>query len=66
MSKLGEDLIQSLKEAVAHAKGNGPSTEHVPGSPSGPEGDDGEAETTRATDDAEPGKTAMIGFRESD
>ena len=33
MSKLGDDLIQSLKEAVAHAKGDGPGTEHAPTSP---------------------------------
>lgn len=31
MSKLGSDLIQSLKEAVAHAKGDGTGTEHSPG-----------------------------------
>ena len=30
MTKLGDDLIQSLKEAVAHAKGEGPGTEHAP------------------------------------
>ena len=30
MSKLSDDLIQSLKEAVAHAKGDGPGTEHTP------------------------------------
>ena len=52
MSKLGNDLIQSMNEAVAHAKGDGPATEHAPRSPRGPETGDGEAETTRATNDA--------------
>ena len=33
MSKLGDDLNQSLKEAVAHAKGEGPSREHAPANP---------------------------------
>ena len=33
MSKLSDDLIQSLKEAVAHAKRDGPGTEHVPKNP---------------------------------
>ena len=66
MSKLSDDLIQSLKEAMAHAKGNGRGIEHAPGSPRGLEADDGEAETGHATDDAEPGKTALIGFRESE
>lgn len=28
MSKLGDDLIQSLKEAVAHANGEGSGTEY--------------------------------------
>lgn len=66
MSKLGDDLIKSLKEAVDHAKGEGPGIEHAPGSPSGLEADDGEAGTGHAADDAEPGKTALIGFRESE
>lgn len=39
MSKLGDDLIKSLKEAVVHAKGEGPGTEHSPGSPTDPETD---------------------------
>ena len=52
MSKLGDDLIESLKEAVAHAKGAGPGIEHAPGSPSRLEADDGEAEISHATDDA--------------
>ncbi len=29
MSKFGEELIQSLNEALAHAKGKGPATVHV-------------------------------------
>ena len=33
MSKFGDDLIRSLKEAVDHAKGEGPGTEHIPVSP---------------------------------
>ena len=33
MTKLGDDLIRSLKEAVAHAKGEGPATVHAVLSP---------------------------------
>ena len=33
MSDLGEDLIQSLNEALAHAKGEGPATVHAPVDP---------------------------------
>lgn len=33
MSTFGDDLIQSLKEAVAHAKGDGPGIAHEPVSP---------------------------------
>lgn len=33
MSKFGDDLIRSLKEAVNHAKGEGPGWEQVPASP---------------------------------
>ena len=33
MSTFGEDLIQSLNEALAHAKGEGPAIVHVPISP---------------------------------
>ena len=33
MSAFGEDLIQSLGEAVAHAKGNGPAILHTPVTP---------------------------------
>ncbi len=33
MSSFGEDLIQSLTEAVAHAKGNGPALVHEPTNP---------------------------------
>ena len=29
MSKFGEELIESLKEALAHAKGEGPATVHA-------------------------------------
>ena len=36
MSKLGDDLIQSLKEALAHARGDGPGTEHAPATLRGP------------------------------
>ena len=62
ISKLGDDLIESLKEAVAHTKGNDPGIVHS----RDPEGDDAEEETTRATNDVEPVKTALIGFRESE
>lgn len=33
MSTFGEDLIQSLTEAVAHAKGEGPAIVHAPVDP---------------------------------
>ena len=33
MSQFGEDLIQSLNEALAHAKGEGPAIVHAPISP---------------------------------
>ena len=33
MSTYGDDLIQSLKEAVAHARGEGPGIVHEPVSP---------------------------------
>ena len=32
MSRHGDDLIRSLKEALAHAKGDGPGTVHPPAS----------------------------------
>lgn len=33
MSMFGEDLIQSLNEALAHAKGEGPAIMHAPVTP---------------------------------
>ena len=33
MSAFGEDLIQSLNEALAHAKGEGPAIVHTPVTP---------------------------------
>ena len=33
MSTFGEDLIQSLDEALAHAKGEGPAIVHAPVTP---------------------------------
>jgi hypothetical protein len=33
MSTFGEDLIQSLNEALTHAKGEGPATVHAPVTP---------------------------------
>ena len=33
MSTFGEDLIQSLNEALAHAKGEGPAIVHAPVTP---------------------------------
>lgn len=33
MSTFGEDLIQSLNEALAHAKGEGPAIVHAPVAP---------------------------------
>ena len=50
MSKLGDDLIQSLKEAVAHAKGEGPGTEHSPGSVRVPEVGEPQAEVNDVND----------------
>ena len=49
VTKLGDDLIRSLKEAVAHAKGEGPGTKHEPMHPP-----HSEADNTRplAEDDA--------------
>ena len=35
MSTLSDDLIRSLKEALAHAKGNGPGKVHGPETPQG-------------------------------
>ena len=33
MNTFGDDLIQSLNEALAHAKGEGPAIVHVPVAP---------------------------------
>ncbi len=33
MSTFGDDLIQSLGEALAHARGEGPATVHAPAAP---------------------------------
>ena len=33
MTKFGKDLVQSLNEALAHAKGEGPATVHEPLNP---------------------------------
>ena len=33
MSTFGDDLIQSLREALAHAKGDGPAVVHAPMTP---------------------------------
>ena len=33
MSTLGDDLIQAMTEAIAHAKGEGPAVVHVPLAP---------------------------------
>ena len=45
MSKLADDLIQSLKEAVAHVEGKGPGTLHVPEKPRRPETGESQAES---------------------
>lgn len=44
MSKFGDDLIQSLKEALSHARGDGPGTEHIPESMRGPDAGDAHAD----------------------
>ena len=33
MPGFGDDLVQSLNEALAHAKGEGPATVHTPAAP---------------------------------
>ena len=55
MSKLGDELIQSLKEALAHAQGDGPGVVHAPESPHahGPAAGDTQAEAGSATDEAD-------------
>ena len=53
MSKLGDELIQSLKEALAHAQGDGPGVVHAPESPHGPAADDAQGEAGSATDEAD-------------
>ena len=45
MSKFGDDLIQSLKEAVDHAKGEGPGAKHAPERPRGSETHESQAES---------------------
>ena len=52
MSKFGDDLIQSLKEAVAHAEGKGSGIEQVPTKRRGPHVDVTQAETDDAIGDA--------------
>ena len=53
MSKLGDELIQSLKEALAHAQGDGPGVVHAPESSHGPAAGDTQAEAGSATDEAD-------------
>ena len=53
MSKFGDDLIQSLKEALSHARGNGAVTEHASESPCGSDAGDVQAGTDGAADDAD-------------
>ena len=45
MSKFGDDMIRSLKEAVAHAEGNGPGAKHAPERPRGSETHESQAES---------------------
>ena len=33
MTRFGDDLVQSLNEALAHARGEGPATVHAPAVP---------------------------------
>ena len=33
MTRFGDDLVQSLNEALAHARGEGPATVHAPTAP---------------------------------
>ena len=50
MGRLGDDLIQSLKEVLAHAKGEGGGIEHALASPCGPGA--AEPDATAHTDEA--------------
>jgi len=50
MSKFGDDLIQSLKEALAHARGDGSGTEHIPESLHGPDAGDTQADAADEAD----------------
>ena len=50
MSRLGDDLIRSLKEAVDHAKSEGSGTAHAPRNPRDPKS--GETDATADTDEA--------------
>jgi len=49
MSKLGDDLIRSLKEAVAHATEDGPGRAHSSGSMRSVDGAADEADQLKAT-----------------
>ena len=53
MSKLSDDLSQSLKEARAHAMGEGPGTEHTPPNPRGSDAGDVQAEAGNDADEAD-------------
>ena len=53
MTKLGDDLVQSLNEALAHAKGEGPGIVHALESRPGSVAGDAEAGAGNATDEAD-------------
>ena len=53
MSKLGDELIQSLKEALAHAQDDGPGVVHAPESPHGPDAGDAQAEADDAIEETD-------------
>ena len=53
MSKLGDELIQSLKEALAHAQGDGPGVVHAPESPHSPDADDAQGEADDAIEETD-------------
>ena len=53
MSKFDDDVIQSLKEPLAHARGNGSGTEHTSLSPRGLDADDAQADSDGTIDEAD-------------
>ena len=53
MSKLGDDLIQSLNEAAAHAKDDRPGIEHARGRPRGLDAGESRIEVDNVSEEAD-------------